>query len=162
MARRMSSSSTTTRPSSWTPSVDSSALLCAEGRPEAAIRLEELWNDLAKTLSFSLLCAYPLGAFRGKAHGATLLRICGAHSRAFPSEGLNGHEDRLGFIVGSSPKVEAINTQGMGREIAQARLAAIVENSDDAIVSKSLDGIITSWNPAAERMVGRTSREVPR
>jgi PAS domain S-box-containing protein len=136
------------------------ALLCAEGRPEAAIRLEALWNDLAKTLSFSLLCAYPLGAFRGKAHGATLLRICGAHSRAFPSEGLNGHEDRLGFIVGSSPKVEAINTQGMGREIAQARLAAIVENSDDAIVSKSLDGIITSWNPAAERMFGWTSAEV--
>jgi PAS domain S-box-containing protein len=136
------------------------ALLCAEGRPEAAIRLEALWNDLAKTLSFSLLCAYPLGAFRGKAHGATLLRICGAHSRAFPSEGLNGHEDRLGFIVGSSPKVEAINTQGMGRVIAQARLAAIVENSDDAIVSKSLDGIITSWNPAAERMFGWTSAEV--
>ena len=135
------------------------ALLCAEGRPEAAIRLEELWNDLAKTLSFSLLCAYPLGAFRGQAYGATLLRICGAHSRAFPSEGLNGHEDRLGFIVGSSQKVEAIETQGMGREIAQARLAAIVENSDDAIVSKSLDGIITSWNPAAERMFGWTSAE---
>ena len=76
------------------------ALLCAEGRPEAAIRLEELWNDLAKTLSFSLLCAYPLAAFRRQTHGATLLRICGAHSRAFPSEGLNGHGDRLGFIVG--------------------------------------------------------------
>src|SRR6266849_4280506 len=99
----------------------------------------------------ALLCA------EGRPEGATLLRICGAHSRAFPSEGLNGHEDRLGFIVGSSQKVEAIETQGMGREIAQARLAAIVENSDDAIVSKSLDGIITSWNPAAERMFGWTS-----
>jgi PAS domain S-box-containing protein len=135
------------------------ALLWAAGRPEAALRLEELWNDLAKTLSFSLLCAYPLGAFRGQAYDAALLRICGAHSRAYPSEGLNGHDDRLGFPEGVTEKAEAIETQLAGREIARARLAAIVENSDDAIVSKSLDGIVTSWNPAAERMFGWTSEE---
>src|SRR5204862_7052846 len=110
------------------------ALLCADRRPEAAIRLEELWNDPAKTLSFSLLCAYPLAAFRGQAHGATLLRICGAHSRAFPAEGLNGHGDRQGFVIGPQEKAQVIEAQGMGREIAHARLAAIVENSDDAIV----------------------------
>jgi two-component system, chemotaxis family, CheB/CheR fusion protein len=66
--------------------------------------------------------------------------------------------DAQGFVVGAS-KIARDVTERKEAEEAQLRLAAVVESSDDAIVTKTLDGVITSWNQAAERMYGYTAAE---
>ncbi len=67
--------------------------------------------------------------------------------------------DRSGKIVGGA-KIARDITQQKRAEHAALRLAAIVESSDDAIVSKDLNGIVTSWNKAAERIFGWKEEEM--
>lgn len=62
------------------------ALLWAEGKHEAAFRLEKLWNVLAASHAFSLLCAYPMAGFHDAEHGSSFLHICDAHSQVRPAE----------------------------------------------------------------------------
>ena len=66
--------------------------------------------------------------------------------------------DASGTLVGAVNMLVDITERKRAEETAQ-RLAAIVANSDDAIVSKDLDGIILSWNEAAERLFGYAAEE---
>ncbi|MDD5712672.1 MAG: PAS domain S-box protein, partial [Smithellaceae bacterium] len=105
----------------------------------------------------------------GKAYGEVLeegeirdfdVELRNANGRATPVV-INGsvYRDEAGEVVGLFIAARDI-TERIKAEETRARLAAIVENSDDAILAETLEGTIVSWNRGAEKMYGYTHEEI--
>jgi PAS domain S-box-containing protein len=139
------------------------ALLWAEGRTEAAIRLEQLWNDLAKTYSFNLWCGYPLAGFSKQEYSEAFVRICEEHSAVIPDESytaLTTEEMRLRNVAVLQQKAQALEAERNLRQ-SEERFRHLVEAAQDyAIFMLEPSGCISTWNVGAERIKGYGASEI--
>jgi signal transduction histidine kinase len=115
------------------------SLLVADGHPAAALRLEELWNDLQlaaqPTHAFSLFCAYPMDHFGGEAHQEFFADVCATHSQVIPAESyaaLPTANDRLRAIAELQQKAQSLDTEIAERQRAEERLRRALEAEHEA------------------------------
>jgi PAS domain S-box-containing protein len=138
------------------------ALLWAEGKREAAIRLEEIWNVLAQKHSFTLRCAYPLKGFHDEEHGEQFAQICEKHSAVYPvgNHMLLSDDQRLLAIAKLQQEVEVLEYQRALRASEQ-RFRLLVEAVQDyAIFMLDPEGRVDSWNLGAQRLKGYAASEI--
>lgn len=101
-------------------------ILCERGQRDAAVELEELWNQLARTRDFALLCGYRLDVFDRISQVETLPNVCRLHTHMTP--GLDA--DRLSHAVDDA-LVDVLGPPGAGQvyslvgaEIRERRIPA--------------------------------------
>jgi PAS domain S-box-containing protein len=139
------------------------ALLWAQGKPQEAIRVEQLWNDLAKNYSFSLLCAYPITGFDNQRHIEPFLKMCSQHSGVVPSEsylGLSSEKERLRTIAELQQKAQILEKELESRQ-GEAQFRLLVETVQDyAIFMLDPSGKVSTWNAGAKRIKQYAAGEI--
>jgi signal transduction histidine kinase/ActR/RegA family two-component response regulator len=114
-------------------------VLWRDGRPQAAIRLEELWNELSRLQPFSLLCAYRMGNFFKEAHGEAFARICKTHDHVAPAESYSEGDDRdkrLLLISLLQQRAGALETELKRRNELEEALRHARERAEAASTAK--------------------------
>ena len=139
------------------------ALLWADGKSEAAMQLEQLWNEFAKTHPISLRCAYPMSSFCREEHGDSLLQICAQHSAVIPGESytnLVSQDERLRTIAHLQQKAQALETEVAQRRLAeeklrrnQAELESLVGKRTSAL--RQLSSRLLSLQDSERRRIAR-------
>ncbi|WP_394836471.1 ATP-binding protein [Pendulispora rubella] len=134
-------------------------LLCREGQGEAAIRLEELWTELANRHSFSLFCAYIMDSFSGS-DPELYARVCEVHTHAFPSPRESRTHARLRAVADLQQRARVLEAE-IERAKHSDMFRLLVESVKDyAIFVLDPGGKVQTWNAGAQRIKGYAAHEI--
>lgn len=149
------------------------ALLCADGNPDAAIRMERLWNDLIASHSFSLLCGYPMSGFEKESQVRRFQLICAEHARVIPTESytaLPSAESRrrtISLLQQKAARLDAltIENENLTRKLNWAQ-AALLEAEKLAAAGRLASSVAHEINNPLEAVanfiyLARTNEEIP-
>ena len=145
------------------------SLLWTDGRPEAAVDLEDLWNGLAAQHRFALYCAYPMHACGVAEASESFRRICRAHSHVLPAKPVFGpaNEDtQVRLLAELAQKAAALENELAMRKRVEGRLrereaefADFFDNAPMALHRVGADGTILWANRAELQLLGYTPGE---
>ena len=114
-------------------------VLCRQGNIDGAIRVEELWNELAESYTFAMLCAYDLSTFSEDTHDAALRAVCNQHAHVMPTERYMRADDstRLREIALLQQRARALETELDRRRTLEAELRDALRDAHAANRAKS-------------------------
>ena len=109
-------------------------LLALDGNIEGAVQMETLWNELAATHAFSLLCAYALDGFGSGGHGAAFETVCRLHRRVAPTERyvLASEDDRLVEIAILQQRARALESEIEKQNVLERSLRDALAVAEEA------------------------------
>jgi PAS domain S-box-containing protein len=143
------------------------ALLWAQERQGAAVRLEDLWNMLSAKHRFQLYCAYPMRHCANADQAEAFRHVCNAHSHVIPAEGWDtAGSDQYRLVAQLQQRAASLETEIAARKQAQAQLAErereladFLENAVVGLHRVGPDGTILWANRAELQMLGYQPNE---
>lgn len=139
-------------------------LLCEQSNQPAAIRIEQLWNELAKEFPLSLLCGYPMHAFSRREDATAFSTICDQHMHVLPAESFRECTDTNALhrtVAHLQQKANALESEVARRKAIEhalhcreQELSDFLENALEGMHRVSADGTIVWANKAELDLLG--------
>ncbi len=118
------------------------SLLWTQGKLEAALHLEQLWNNLARVHSFDLHCGYPMKDFYREDHGDLFQKICAEHSAVIPGESyaaLATDEARLRNITHLQQRAQSLENEIAERKRVEQELRVAHDELERRVLERTIE-----------------------